>query len=63
MSNFDKLRETRLRQSLNIKLIFVTFNVVALDILMDVRFQQPENITPIFVTFDVSSFDTSSEVM
>ena len=63
MSNFDKFRETRLMQSLNINPIFVTFNVVAPDILMDVRFQQPVNIKPILVTFDVSSFDTSSEVM
>ena len=62
MSNFDKLRETRLRQKPNMPFMFVTFNVVAPDILMDVIASQPLNMPSITVTFDVLNLDTSSAV-
>ena len=62
MSNFDKLRETRLLQESNIRSIFLTFNVVAPDISIDVIALQLKNILLIFVTFDVLKLDTSSAV-
>ena len=56
---FDKSKEIRFSQFINIPYIIVTLEVSKFDKFNEVRFLQSLNISCISITFSVLNFDTS----